>query len=171
MTRPLGLDTGMKDAGGPGGNRGADVPLASTSQPAPRKIQPAMEWPWARSGPGRKSGPRGANVAAESAPLRRSVDVPTEANALMRSFCSISWTASFALLVLVSAARAQATSTPLVLTVEGTLAQQGSSLPWPPDPTQRLLLDVRVRTSVNASSTAAGAAPELVQYFNAASGQ
>jgi Protein of unknown function (DUF3105) len=86
----------------------------------------------------------------------------------MRSFRSMTWTVVLVLLALASPARAQAPSTPLVLTVDGTLAQQGTSLPWPPDPTQRLLLDVRVRTSVNASSTAAGAAPELVQYFNAA---
>jgi hypothetical protein len=85
----------------------------------------------------------------------------------MRMFRSILPTAAVTVLLFGSASRAQETTTPLSLAMEGTLTQPGALLSWPADPTKMLALDVRVRTSVTASSSSADAVAELVDYFNA----
>jgi Protein of unknown function (DUF3105) len=86
----------------------------------------------------------------------------------MRSFRPVRATAALALLVLGSVVRAQDASTPLSLAIDGTLTQPGTVLPWPADPTMKLALDDHVRTTVTASSSAADADAELLEYFTAA---
>jgi hypothetical protein len=88
----------------------------------------------------------------------------------MRLFRLILCAAAGTAFVLGSASRAQEPSTPLALALEGTLIQQGPMLAWPPDPTRMLALDVHVRTTATASSSAADASADLVGYFNATTG-
>src|SRR5581483_12107498 len=85
----------------------------------------------------------------------------------MRMLRSILPAAAVSVLLFGPASRAQETTTPLTLAMEGTLTQPGALLSWPADPTKMLALDVHVRTSITASSSSADAVAELVDYFNA----
>src|SRR5262249_15312153 len=60
-----------------------------------------------------------------------------------------------------------ATTTPLQLTVDGTVSAGSSPLAWPNDPSKKQDLRFQLHSTVKAASSDTQASPPLVDYFNA----